>query len=1241
MRFKVKSPSRTFDQKPLWEAKIEVVKLTQPKNHRAIRNLFISRTSPKNVGSNPLLPPGTMLALCRVEEVELRLGNEEYEWKDRGQSLANPSLLLLQAPPEAWGANGTNLQIPDCTCIGGEIALDLLETDNDDWRQHFPNLTDAGHIVLHGSGLSLAGAAKLDWEDAPLPGLFHVTLPFPAAPGTLRVALDRERMSAVMLRNFAAAFQRLAKDLLPALPERPSWAGLELSQTAVPKFHWLVTPLTKKAVFTLERDEAQLLLSDQALGEEDVLPRSLSRSAPVEVAITRNGNQLQLKLNSGTPPANVAGKFVYAANRATNSWTETVTLTNIVAGYDALAVAGQLRLRDKLAEPDALNAVTPPLLWGFAPLEDGWAQLPFLNLTEQLYLNAFDPEQEQESEPLLLGAVAIGNDSPELGKLKPGDQSWSVTLLDAAHYEGVWTLTRAAGETRWKLQSISLTVAEPEIALNGFLWLATEAPSIADALPSLDNFLAGLVAVPLRSLRQQEMFPAPFALNFSKLVFNNSQPVAGSKLSYPQLQAWEYRYEANRRLHQGKPGAVVFDKLLEKLLDKETNLFPNLPLVWRRHPKLPAIQSLPLTQNQTPPNYPSPSRQLAPFELPVVANLPGEWRFGAANASEWPRLLNPQIAPAAREWKSEDGLWLASLSVPGLVFDANSDAALTTTAGQYLPAQYKFGLPATDELNALAQLPKETKLDKAAGSEAPAEPPRLPLAREAYGQHWSVLSEKAFLARADADNALARKGNATVVRNLIEPFDWPVNAGLSENEYPGALTLEADGQTLELKTAAALRGITGNFVESSGKLKLDAINPPQFAVVAGSLQMQIADGRARDQRGLHRRATEADGQLLKTPVQLEGKAEVSLCSLLEPLELNVSNGAWRLWFRDVPVMSAKFDRNQTRSAHARGVNDPAANSRDFAHLTGYEWRLADAANLHGFRFYPLTLETVELTNDAVSAVELTGRLQLPAEKNAPQTELNNAVRLRFAAQGGALKLATLQAAAPDADPDSTVAAIPVEWPLAENEFAPALRWQNISYNAANGDITVADARLSFSLFGARWTLPPKSLTFPAAAASVTLSYSAADLEPPAEAALGVREIKLTLALDDPKNNDLAVSLNFRWGAETQMNLPATATLHLLGQKSGQKEFTAALAHGAENFPLNAAGATLSLLPATIQLPFTVTTPAAQANQQLLPGMHLSATEAINGFAVMSFAAIEQSGAPKLAIKAAFQEAILP
>lgn len=1271
MKINVKGPSRTSDLKPLWEAKVEVVKLNQPKDHRAIRNLFISRSAPivngvpLNVGGNPLLPPGVMLALCRVETVKIRLGNKDYGWTDHGQSLAHPSLLLLQAPPEAWSSSGTQLKFPDCVCIGGEIALDLLDLNEnqEDWRQHFSNLTNADHIVLHGSGLSLAGDTTLAWEDAPLDGLFHVTLPFTDAPvpsgTTLRMALDRERMSAAMMSRFAAAFQRLAADLLPAVPERPSWVGLELSQnTAVPKFHWDLTPVSNGAVFKLERNEAQLLLSDQALGEDGVLPRSLSRSAPAEVAILRQGNQLQLKINSGPTPANVTGKFVYAANRSGGSWAESVTLSNIVAGYDALAVAGELRLRDGLAEPDPLDKISPTVLWGFAPLEDGWAQLPFLNLTEQLYLDVFNPQQEKESEALLLGAVSIGNDSPELGKLKPGDQSWSVTLLDAAHYEGIWTLNRAAGQPRWTLQTIQLTVDEPEVALNGFLWLATGAPSIADALPNLDNFLAGLQMVPLRSLRPQEMFPSAFLLTFSKVVFNNSQPIADSSLSYPQLQTWEYRYEANRQLHQGQIGLPVFDKLLERPKWGDKNIFRDLPLVWRRHPNLPAIQSLPMTQNQSPPNYPSPSRQLAPFELPTKTSagiiVPGEWRFGAASASEWPQMLNPQAALPAGEWKSADGLWLAALSVPGLVFDANTDATLTSSASGFLPAQYKFGLPATDELNALAQLPKENKLDKAANREVPAEPPRLPLVREAYRQHWSVLSEKAFLARHDADDALASNGASTVVRNLVEPFDWPVKAALSENEYPGSLTLEENGQKLELKTTSALRGIEGNFTETGGKLKLVDGDSAEFSVISGSMLMRSADGRARDQRGLHRSSTEPiapnpPGKLLKTRVQLEGKPEVSLCSLLEPMELKVGDSTWRLWFRDVPVQGTVFDRNQTRSGQARGVNDPVANSREFAHLTGYEWRLADAGNadvirLHAFDFHPLTLEKVELTNDAVSAVEMTGRLQLPAEKSAEQIDLNNAVRVRFAVQAGALKLSTIQAAAPEPDQDSTTAVpmIPVEWPLEENEFTPLLTWQTVSYNAANGEITLTDARLSFSLFGARWTLPPKQLIFPAASSTVTLSYAAADLEPPLELAVNVKEVKLTLALSELNKSDLAVVLNFQWGSQEQMNLQATATVHLIGEKTGTKEFTASLVHGTAQLPLDSAGATFSLLPAAIQLPFKVSTPASQSEQQLLPGMHLSAVEAVNGFAVMSVAVGERDGGtPKLSLRAAFMEAILP
>ncbi|NJL41714.1 MAG: hypothetical protein HC899_37320 [Leptolyngbyaceae cyanobacterium SM1_4_3] len=48
-----------------------------------------------------------------------------------------------------------------------------------------------------------------------------------------------------------------------------------------------------------------------------------------------------------------------------------------------------------------------------------------------------------------------------------------------------------------------------------------------------------------------------------------------------------------------------------------------------------------------------------------------------------------------------------SLSVPGLVLEPSASIASNDGANPALLLQYRFDLPYTDEVNALAQLPKE------------------------------------------------------------------------------------------------------------------------------------------------------------------------------------------------------------------------------------------------------------------------------------------------------------------------------------------------------------------------------------------------------------------------------------------------------------------------------------------------------------------------------------------------------
>ena len=128
----------------------------------------------------------------------------------------------------------------------------------------------------------------------------------------------------------------------------------------------------------------------------------------------------------------------------------------------------------------------------------------------------------------------------------------------------------------WRPGAATVTFQQPEVALNGFLWLATDNPDTADALPSLDNWVAGLRMIPVRSLRPNEMFPAPFTLKFQTLGFNH---ILKGSVSYPKLQDWSFNYQANDQPHQGRTDKPVFETLANKMKWKDADIWPALPLV--------------------------------------------------------------------------------------------------------------------------------------------------------------------------------------------------------------------------------------------------------------------------------------------------------------------------------------------------------------------------------------------------------------------------------------------------------------------------------------------------------------------------------------------------------------------------------------------------------------------------------------------------------------------------------------
>lgn len=470
------------------------------------------------------------------------------------------------------------------------------------------------------------------------------------------------------------------------------------------------------------------------------------------------------------------------------------------------------------------------------------------------------------------------------------------------------------------------------------------------------------------------------------------------------------------------------------------------PLVWRRHPTLPFIQSLPLTQSQSPPSHPSSSRQLAPFELsyaptppatvedpdPATPPVPLKWIFKSAEAASatggtaacyWAEYGGPDSLLPARDWTTAgpDGprlLPMVSLTLPGVSAHPTphgAGAPINDPTATYLPLQWSYGLPYLNEQYAIAQLPREDGLSEQPNAPSlqlnsdqrgPSQP--APLKRETFKQGWDELGNRALLAAADQESGLTYiSDNEHHMVSLVEPFVWRVKAAVTNKSFPGQLTLDdlhtpsarlhlveplADGYSCTPPLAgpqhSALRGIQGTFAKSNTTqitLAPFATLGDQFDIVAGSMHGKLeADGRLRDQRGLLRSPTSASPKWLKTVV-----GNITLYSSLQAIDLDLRGwGTWQLWFRDLPISGNSFQRG--RSTTNEDINDPAAEGSAQNSQQGYEWRLVDAQGAPALQagqlpFLPLTLQKVIFASDNVTEVELTGRLQLPlpAPKNEP------------------------------------------------------------------------------------------------------------------------------------------------------------------------------------------------------------------------------------------------------------------
>ena len=939
-----------------------------------------------------------------------------------------------------------------------------------------------------------------------------------------------------------------------------------------------------------------------------------------------------------------AGTLFYHAKRnELPSWREDVTLVDISLAFSPIEIPRLLRDAQDLPAPiwirpspeDEKKVLRPqmevPLLYGYFPLEDGLAILPVPNLTEQIYLDLDllerpifgDATVPPVAPPLISGAAVFGN-SAVLDAFT-NEQPWSMTLLDAGAVKGTWTLF-LDGSRQFILTDVLLNLDQPEVVLDGLLWLCTDAPSVEDALPDLDDWIAGARSLTLRSMNAElEVFPPLIKIGLSKLHFANREEVAEVKvIPAPALGKWKVTYTADK---------AVFSKMVsqELLLDDTFRAYP--PLIWRRHPTLPMIQALPMTQSKLPPNYPARSRQLAPFEVPTregAAGLLPDLEFGAdiePGAEAWPRLLSP--CEPAREWKSQPDLPFVALSIPGVYFDPR--LRIAEPEGWIGRVCYRFDLPYCDEVNALAQMPK-IKPPPEELSPLPDSPPPLPakpIGRIGFAEHWQDLSERASLASADSVSAF-EKDDAGSIRHLIDPFKWPVKVEVKFDEYPGRLVftdaISDPAAQIVLTSEAALGGISGNFAKiSAEKIRLLSKDEPAakaFAIVAGAMAAHAESSGFVDQRGLVRRAT-SKGAILRTKVEFDDKSH-ELTTALAPVSLSVPGGSdWLLWFRDLPVGT-----NQTFKPLEReiDVNDPKALSPGRDYLSGFEWRLAgDPAHraeteflqLFHLEFHPLSLERVVLGEDAVQLVEIVGRLQLPVEGAQELNQFPNAVRLVFDADSaGALRLNEVSAQSEGV------------WPLAiakgEAANAPTLEWNTVKLESERLKFS---ASLNFILFDEDWSIPLDELSFGATGDVTARSrpFGPSDTITPTGLTLTIqpKEKKYTATLE------VIVALGEARAFEARIGFqiaPAARDVKVLRASLFQD--------------LSVEGCTCVLSDGALQFSWKKYA-SSEVDLQMLPGMHFRADETRSagpGYATITFRAVG-AGVLQLIPESAFLEAI--
>ncbi len=479
---------------PYWSAEVQLLSAPVPMAHAASsplgRLLFVDRQPRTLAGSTNVYLPGTLLVLCSVRSVAVApAAGFTYRWQRAGDTLpdvksaaalqaairtGSAALLVLRGDPDQVARGELVFE-----CLNGEISLDSLQPQGNALVNLYravglqqagapvPDFAQRRAASVHASGVSLYARIQLPWEAQPLALPIQIARQFPTADRPdFRLSLETDRLTAGEEDQVARAWRRLSGYVNPKHPlnEKPAsplaltpiWLTLELTNPrSAPRFFTEIDTWKVEGAITdlqVETGEISLLISDQQPYDSANPAVSLARVQSKQTLIRKAGANLQVTVQAKSDNPAGKGAIQYTWERASKR--EDLTLQGFEVGFDPVQTAGLLRQQqDRLApewlpDLDQPEPLAEPLLWGFLPLEDGWVELPFLNLTAQIMLDAEVGPQDAPETPapfLLTGAASIGNDHEAVLAVHRDEQPWNITVTDGKELNATWLLTPVTG----------------------------------------------------------------------------------------------------------------------------------------------------------------------------------------------------------------------------------------------------------------------------------------------------------------------------------------------------------------------------------------------------------------------------------------------------------------------------------------------------------------------------------------------------------------------------------------------------------------------------------------------------------------------------------------------------------------------------------------------------------------------------------------------------------------------------